>query len=283
MTTIRDALHAAQQALADRSPSPRLDAEVLLAHVLGVERVYLLAEGRITITPEQEAAFRALIHRRAELEPVAYLVGHKAFYGLDFVVDPRVLVPRPETELIVDLALRWAGQRRAYDSTPLTIADIGTGSGCLAVTLAHHLPDASVYAVDLSVDALAVARINAEQHSLTNRIVLLHGAGCTPLPQPVDLLVTNPPYTILAEVDENVRRWEPHLALDSGGADGFTIPAQLLRELPPYLRSGALVLMEIGAWQGAQARSTAAAVFPQARITIHQDLAGHDRTLEIAL
>jgi release factor glutamine methyltransferase len=279
MITIRQALQAATAQLGPSSASPRLDAEVLLAHVLGTSRALVLAESRQELLPAQQAAFDALIERRAALEPVAYLTGHKEFYGYDFVVDHRVLVPRPETELLIDLALDWTTRRASV--ADLTIADIGTGSGCIAITLALKLPEARVFAVDLSADALEVARLNVARHGVAERVTLLDGTGCEPLPQPVTLIVSNPPYTILAEVDENVRRWEPRLALDGGDMHGFALPAWLLRQSPRYLAPQGAVLMELGAWQGQIAYETAAAVFPTARIMVHQDLAGHDRVLAI--
>jgi release factor glutamine methyltransferase len=205
-------------------------------------------------------------------------VGYKEFYGLAFAVDQRVLVPRPETELLVDLALQWCRQQ---PHAALQIADIGTGSGAIAVTLAVHLPHAHIFATDLSEDALALARSNATCHGVQNQITFLLGDGGAPLPQPVHLIASNPPYTVLAEVDENVRRWEPHGALDGGADGGWALPARLLHEMPPYLQPNGAVLMEIGAWQGAQALATAQAVFPHARCTIHQDLAGLDRVLQI--
>jgi release factor glutamine methyltransferase len=277
VTTLRQALQAATAQLADRSLSPRLDAEALLAHVLNVSRAYILAESQRELKTAEQAAFQALIERRAALEPIAYLTGRKEFYGLDFVVDRRVLVPRPETELLVDLALQWA----ARHDGPLSIADIGTGSGCIAVTLAVRLPQARVFAVDLSVDALDVARINVERHAVAQQVTLLQGDGCAPLPEPVALIVSNPPYTILEQVDENVRRWEPHGALDGGGAQGFDLPAALLAQFPRYLKPAGTVIMELGAWQGDLARQTAARIVDGAHITIHQDLARLDRVLMI--
>jgi release factor glutamine methyltransferase len=277
MITLRQSLQAATAALAEQSPSPRLDAEVLLAHVLNVTRAYILAEGQRELTAAEQAAFQALIERRAALEPVAYLTGRKEFYGLEFVVDRRVLVPRPETELLVDLALAWAARYHGA----LSIADIGTGSGCLAVTLAVKLPQSRVFAVDLSSDALALARSNVERHMVAERTTLLHGDGCTPLPEPVALIVSNPPYTILDHVDENVRRWEPHTALDGGGPQGFDLPARLLPQFQHCLKPQGAAIIEIGAWQGELARQVAAQIFDGARITIHQDLAGLDRVLMI--
>jgi release factor glutamine methyltransferase len=279
MTTIREALQAARSKLDPHSPSARLDAEVLLAYVLGVSRAWLIAEGQRDLTGAQSSAFNALITRRAAGEPVAYIVGHREFYGNEFVVDRRVLVPRPETELLIDLALGWAGRRS--EQGPLLIADIGTGSGCIAITLALKLPSARVFAVDLSADALEVAKLNVERHGVGDRVLLLHGAGCVPLPSPVDLVASNPPYTRLEEVDANVRQWEPHLALDGGGSDGFDLPRQLLAETRSYLRPCGAVAMEIAAWQGELARATAQHLFPSANVTVHRDLAGLDRTLLI--
>jgi release factor glutamine methyltransferase len=278
MTTIREALNQATLQLDSLSASARLDAEILLGHTLKLSRAALLAESQRPLSADQIIMYRSLVTRRVALEPVAYITGHKEFYGLDFVVDRRVLVPRPETELLVALALSWCSRQKL---SFLSIADIGTGSGCIAVSLAVHLPEAQVYGVDLSIDALEVARINCERHNVANRITLLHGAGCAVLPRSVDLLVSNPPYTVLAEVDENVHRWEPHLALDGGEDSGFAIPARLLAEMPTYLQPGGAALMEIGAWQGVWAVTAAQTAFPEARVTLHQDLAGLDRVVMI--
>lgn len=278
MPTIDQALRDATTQLSSTSPTPGLDAAVLLAYVLGVNRAWLLVEGQRSLAASDQARFQQLITRRAALEPVAYIVGHKAFYGLDFAVDGRVLVPRPETELLVDLALQWCHQRA---DPSLHIADIGTGSGAIAVTLAVQLPHVHIFATDLSPDALAVAHTNAQRHGVHERITFLEGDGLAPLPQAMDLIATNPPYTVLAEVDENVRWWEPHAALDGGDDAGWALPARLLHEMPPYLRSSGVVLLEVGAWQGAQAIATARGVFPQARFSLHKDLAGLGRVVMI--
>jgi release factor glutamine methyltransferase len=276
--TIDAALRAATSRLALASSTPRLDADVLLAHVLGLTRTHVLSSSDRSLSEAEQAAFEAVIARRAALEPIAYIVGHKEFYGLDFAVDQRVLVPRPETEMLVDLALQWAAQQ---PSDQLLIADIGTGSGCLAVALALNLPTARVFAVDLSADALAVARINVERHDVGSRVTLLQGNGLAPLPQAVALIVSNPPYTVLDEVDANVRRWEPALALDGGAERGFAVPARLLRDMPPFLRAPGAAFVEIGAWQGSVALQTAQAAFPAASVALHRDLAGYDRVVAI--
>jgi release factor glutamine methyltransferase len=260
------------------SPTARLDAELLLAHSLGWSRAKLLAEGRAILECAQMELFRALIVRRADLEPVAYIVGQREFYGLDVVVNRSVLIPRPETELLVELAL----QRARQFPGECTIGDICTGSGCIAVALAHHLPTAHVVATDLSPEALAVAAINVAHHCVAERVRLRQGDLLATLDTPVDLLVSNPPYTILAAIDEGVRRHEPWLALD-GGADGLAIYRRLITQAPDYLRPGGALLLEIGADQGVAVSKLAQAAFPTANIAVHQDLAGLDRVVTVDL
>jgi release factor glutamine methyltransferase len=251
---------------------------LLLGHVLGFSRGRLLAERQHQPSEAEIEAFENLLARRINLEPVAYLTGEKAFYDLDFFVDKRVLIPRPETELLVERAILQAKARPA----PVRIADIGTGSGAIAITLAVHLPEAEVSAVDLSPDALSVALRNAERHNVQDQLKLLHGDLTAPLSGSYDLIVSNPPYTIMAEIDENVRRHEPHLALD-GGEQGMEVYQRLLAELPSLLKPDGAILLEIGAWQAQLVRELGQAHFPQAQITVFQDLAGLDRVVEISL
>ncbi len=277
-------LAAASERLRHASTTPRLDAELLLAHTLGWSRTRLLAERQHTPSETQVAAFESLLARREHLEPVSYLVGHKEFYGLDFVVDRRVLVPRPETELLVERALALAEQKAKDQGQTsghaLRIADIGTGSGAIAVALAVHLPDGEVTAVDLSTDALAVAAINIARHNVAERVHLLAGDLLAPLDGQFDLIVSNPPYTIMDEIDEGVRRHEPHLALD-GGVDGLEVYARLLAQAPAKLRPHGALLLEIGAWQGQALVALTRATFPDAQVAIYHDLAGHDRVVEV--
>lgn len=277
--TIDQALAWAVDTLRDISETPRLDAEILLAHALGWSRVRVLAGVRETIPADALQTFRALVLRRAAHESVAYLIGRKEFYGLEFVVDRRVLVPRPETETLIDAAIEWARQHFAPHDT-LLIADIGTGSGCIAIALAVHLPNALIYATDLSPDALAVARQNIERHGVTDRVTLLCGDLLTPLPQPVDLLVSNPPYTILDEIDAGVRLHEPHLALD-GGSDGLAVYRRLLAGAPQALRPGGALMLEIGATQAEAVTALARQAFPAAVVRVRRDLAGRDRVVEV--
>jgi release factor glutamine methyltransferase len=283
--TIGAALAWARDRLRAASATARLDAELLLAHILGWSRARVLAEGRLPLADAQRAAFRDLVARRAALEPVAYLTGHKEFYGLDFVVDRRVLVPRPETELLIDLARQFAWRRRARFEAidriaPLLIADIGTGCGCIAVVLALQLPEAQVYAIDISRDALAVAGRNVARHGVTRQVRLGEGDLLDALHEPVDLIVSNPPYTVLSGIDEGVRRHEPRLALD-GGPDGLAFYRRLLAAAPARLRRGGAVLIEIGATQSALVTDLARASFPSAQIDVYQDLARLDRAVAI--
>ena len=160
------------------------------------------------------------------------------------------------------------------------VADIGTGSGAIAIALALHLPEAQIAAIDISPDALALARQNVERHGLAGRVRLLQGDLLDPLAAPVDLIVSNPPYTILAEIDQGVRRYEPHQALD-GGADGLDLYRRLLNQAPAKLRSGGAVLLEIGATQAAAVMDLAWRAFPNAIASVHRDLAGLDRVVVI--
>ncbi len=273
--TVQQALRAAVARLRSSSPTAQLDAELLLAYTLNWSRARVVAERTALLSPEQQAAFAALVERRAALEPVAYLIGHREFYGLDLLVDRRVLVPRPETELLVELAIATA---QCAARPGLAIADIGVGSGAIAIALAMHLPQATVFGVDLSSDALAVAAANVARYGLQSRITLLEGDLLTPLPGPVDLIVSNPPYTILSDIDEGVYRHEPHLALD-GGPDGLACYRRLIAAAPAYLNPGGAILLEIGAWQAADVAHLLRQAFPAADISVHRDLAGHDRVI----
>lgn len=266
--------------------TPRLDAEVLLGHVLQRNRAWILAHSREALPKATQAQFLALTKRRSQREPVAYITGLKAFYGLDFAVDATVLIPRPETELLIETALEVC--RDSMLTSRLTtqkanesrhIADVGTGSGCIAVTLATHLPQAHIYAIDVSPQALTVALRNAQQHRTTHRITWLQGSLLDSLPHPVDVIASNPPYVStpeLAHTSPEIQQYEPHLALD-GGNDGLDIIRHLLEHAPAHLNPGGYLLVEIGAGQGPAVRALAQARF--SHVTIRRDLAGHDRLL----
>ena len=259
--------------------TPRLDAEVLLAYVLSCERAWLYAHPEHWLSPSQLSAYQFLISRRARREPVAYLIGRKEFFGLDFVVTHDVLIPRPETERLVEFALQCAPTLPSLQ----LIADVGTGSGAIAVALAVHLPRAHVIALDTSASALAVARRNAARHGVARRVCCIQADLLAPLAGPLALIVANPPYLSQAELESappEVADWEPRAALN-GGPDGLAIIRHLLTMAADHLHPGGVLLMEIGAAQGAETLRLARRHFPQAAVEIVPDYAGHDRLLVV--
>lgn len=275
--TVAAALAQGYKALRDSAcPTARLDAEVLLAHALGLRRVDLYIHPERPLTAAQESSYRDGLERRARREPVSYIVGQKEFYGLAFVVDRRVLVPRPETEVLVERALARA---RAAGGAGLRIADIGTGSGCIAVALALQLPDARLEATDISDAALEVAGENVRRHGVAGRVRLLQGDLCAPLSGPVDLLVSNPPYTVWESLPLGITAHEPRLALDGGG-DGLAVYRRLLRELPVYLRPGAAALLEIGDGQEEAVVDLAREALPGTPLRVWPDGMGWARVVE---
>ncbi len=234
--------------------NPRLDAEVLLAHALGTDRTGLYTRLHVPLSLEQQETFRVLFQRRMQREPLQYITGVREFWSLEFKVDLRVLIPRPETEVVVETAVRLLSQS-AIRNPQSAILDIGTGSGCIAIVVAKELPQAEVWATDVSADALAVAGENARHHGVAERIRFLQGDLFSPLAgkeDGFDLIVANPPYIArpeLAALQPEVRDWEPLAALD-GGPDGLDFYRRLLHEGPTYLRTGGWLVMEIGHGQG---------------------------------
>jgi release factor glutamine methyltransferase len=250
--------------------SPRLDAELLLAHVLGVGRPYLLAHCEDMPPASARAAFEALITRRARSEPVAYLTGYRGWYDLMLRVTPAVLVPRPETEGLLERALAWARERGVT-----RVADVGTGAGALAIALARALPGATVYASDISAEALAVARENAVAAGVPASIVFLQGDLLAPLPERVDLIAANLPYLGEDEhagLPRDVRCYEPRQAL-VGGPQGHELLARLLAMAPDHLQEGGAIMAELGPPQTLAAATAARAAFPMARIRLECDYA----------
>ena len=231
------------------SESPRLEAEVLLAHARGCQRIDLYTSFSCEPAEEERSRFRELVRRRAEGMPVAYLVGHKEFYSLDFRVASDCLIPRPETEHLVVSALDWARKRSRSASQPLRIVDVGTGSGCVAISLAKHLPDCQIYALDISSKALQLAARNIADHQLENRIILCEGDLLAALPGDllaVDLIVSNPPYVSPAEYSQlprDVRDFEPKLALVSED-EGMEISLRLLEQAEQSLGSDGAIMLE---------------------------------------
>lgn len=234
--------------------SPRLDAEVLLASVLTCERVRLYTQYEEEVGESDRARFRDLVKRRSEGAPVAYLVGKKEFYSLSLHVSPAVLIPRPDSEFVVVEAL---GRLKGIES-PRAV-DVGTGSGCLALACAHRHKSARFVAIDLSPEALAVAKGNAEKLGLADRIEFREGDLLGPVAsdRPFDAIVSNPPYIptdTIAGLEPGVALYEPRLALD-GGPDGLRLVDRLIGEVVPLLRSGGHLILEIGSDQESPVRA----------------------------
>jgi release factor glutamine methyltransferase len=234
--------------------SPRADAQILLGHVLGYDKTYLAVNFAEQPTEADRTRFKELIQRRVAGVPVAYLTGVRDFYLLPFEVTPAVLVPRPDTETLVAEALAVL-----KPLTAPTVLDLGTGSGCIAVSVAHQKKDARVTAVDISAEALQVARRNATRHGVADRVEFLHGDLFAPLPAGAtfDLVVSNPPYIApheFATLPPDVRDHEPRAALD-GGPDGLDFYRRIAAGVGPFLKPGGRLLVEIGATQEADVRA----------------------------
>ena len=283
-TPIGIALNSAKQRLDDIGClTSHLDAQVILAYVLQVERTWLFAHHEYQLTAEQAMAYTQLIMRRMNHEPVAYLVGRKEFYGLDFVVDRRVLIPRPETELLVDAVLN---QIELHEQTALRVADVGTGSGAIALAIATNAENTSIYAIDVSADALAVARTNVQRLDPRRQVTLLQGDLLMPLPEPVDLIVANLPYIsspAYRTLEADVREYEPQVALEAG-PQGLDAIARLLQQAPHYLNQNGVIYLEIGYDQGATVLELARSRLPQNRgVILRQDYSGRDRLVMIEM
>jgi len=261
-------------------PDSNLEAEVLLRHVLKYDRARYYASLSEAVSAEDIERALALTERRIWREPLAYITGHREFYGLDFCVTPAVLIPRQETELLVDEALKFAVESRDGD---ISVADIGTGSGAIAVSIAVNLPLSNVYATDCSKEALEIADLNRRNHGVADRVTLLEGDLLQPLPLPVDLIVSNPPYIashLLLGLPPEVRS-EPQVALD-GGKEGLDVISHLLEQAPAKLKRGGSILIEISPEQAAPVREMAEAGFPAADISYADDLLGHPRCVIVS-
>ena len=272
--------------------SPELDASVLLCSVLGVNKAWLYAHPTRSLTEAEIAQYEELVRRRMRHEPVAYLVGYKPFYGLDITVDNRVLIPRPETEMLVERALAHAQMLAAEGQRPV-IADVGTGSGAIAVALAVNAPEATVYATDVSAACIEVSEKNIWRYGVGEQVHLVPGSLLDNVPEPVDIVVANLPYVAtpdLATLAPQVRNYEPILALD-GGPDGCDVIRQLLASLATTaglarLKPGAVIFLEIGADEGALVRAAVhdllpRHLLPQAACSVLVDYAGLDRVVVI--
>ncbi|MFC1913813.1 peptide chain release factor N(5)-glutamine methyltransferase [Chloroflexota bacterium] len=277
--TRKQALAQARQLLAAKNiEDAPLEAELLLRHTLKINRAQLYTDLNYELNPEQEKTYRQIIWRRLEDEPSAYITGHCEFYGLDIYVNHSVLIPRPESELLVEKAIKIVQNEHLA-----TIADIGTGCGAIAISLAMNLPEARIYATDISSAALEVARFNCQQHSVSNRIHLLPGDMLDPLPKPVDLIVANLPYVRESELDgTGVLSFEPELALN-GGAEGLDKIFRLCYQLSNKLNKRGCLLLEIGQNQGKPVVDLLNNLLPAAQIEITQDFNALPRVVSLSL
>ena len=272
---------------------PRLEAEILLAHILGIERIDLYMKYDQAVGEAERTAFRELVRRRSEREPTRYLVGTNEFMSLAFKVTPACLIPRPETEMLVEETLRLAGIKRrpagaAPSDSPVTAAtviELCTGCGCVAVSLAAYMPGGRVTATDISPAALEVARTNAEAHGVADRVTFLEGDLFAPLDaadvQPADFLLANPPYVSEADwskLEPEIRDHEPRQALVAGPT-GTEVVERILKGAPAYLKPGGTMLVEIGAEQGPAVAAAAAATRGLTDVRILKDYAGLGRIL----
>jgi release factor glutamine methyltransferase len=276
--TLEHALRLAREAMSQHKiEDAALESEVLLRHTLNYSRgqLYLYLNQEISINDAE--AFHQLVERRLAGEPTAYIKGHREFYGLEFYVDHRVLIPRPESELLVEEAVKSAGKGAR------SFADIGTGSGAIAVSLAVNVPQARIYAVDISTDALAVARDNCLKYGVQDRIRLLHGNLIDPLPERVDVIIANLPYVRQADLAAvNTYGYEPSIALD-GGPDGLETIRRLTGKIITKLKPGGRLLLEIGQGQVQAILDNLDTHMPGSQIEIVPDLGGVPRVVSLSL
>jgi release factor glutamine methyltransferase len=267
------------------SDTAALDASVLLAHILDKPRTWILAHSHPTLTPQQQEHLKESLDRLESGEPLPYVLGHWEFFGMEFDITPDILIPRPETEMIVEKAIAW------LQESPMrrTVADIGTGSGVIAVSIAINIPDVNIIATDISPKVLEVARNNAHKFNVEHRIEFVQSDLLPARPdsfsteQHLDLICANLPYIPTEKLRTlHIYGREPTLALD-GGADGLDLFRKLMKLAPDWLAPHGLILLEIEATLGIQALNLARDLFSEAEIQLHQDLTGRDRLLEIAL
>jgi len=281
---IKEALNNGSQLLREfKLPGAELDAEVLLAHSLSKTRTQLYSNGDIAITPSQRRHYRKLLTRRASYEPVAYLIGKKEFYGLEFNVNRHVLIPRPETETLVELALdnvREGGYVRP------SILEVGTGSGAITISLATQLKQARFTACDISRQALSTARQNANNHNVSQRISFVRSDVLSRVTGRYDMIVANLPYLTNQQIDElprDIKKYEPNLAL-AGGPDGLHVYETLLRQVKAIAKPGTTILCEIGPNLRAGFEVLVKSTLPESTtVTFHNDLAGRIRVARVVL
>jgi len=263
-----------------------LEADLFLMKALVLDRSRLYSSPERLVTNEERETLSSDLFRRLNGEPWSYICGYREFYGLRMKVGPGVFIPRPETELLVDLVIELTMEltETIPVDRPFFIADVCTGSGAIAVALAVHLPQTVVYATDISPSALEMIRINSEEHHVEDRITVLEGLLLTPVLGQVDIVVSNPPYIPHADISQLTRevRSEPLAALD-GGHDGLDVVRSLLPQAISKLRRPGAIIIEISPEQGDEVCSLARALAPNGDVTLHKDLAGRQRAMLIRI
>ncbi len=272
---------AVERLVAARDNTAQLDAEVLLMYLLGLTRAQLYSQLNNEVTEQTALEYAGLVERRVQGEPIAYITSHREFMALDFYVDRRVLIPRPETELLVEYTVKKLLEK-GWINEEHPIVDVGTGSGVIAIYLALRFPKARVYATDISPEALQVAEYNARHYEVLDRVTLLQGNLIEPVPESPRLVVSNPPYTVLAQVEPNVARYEPNVALD-GGSKGLGIYRELLSQIKARIMRPGLIALEIGSEQANDVSNLGRFFFPGAKIEVFKDYAGLDRVVILDL
>ncbi|AOT70093.1 peptide chain release factor N(5)-glutamine methyltransferase [Geosporobacter ferrireducens] len=268
--------------------TPLLDAEVLLCEVLGIDRLYLYIQRGRSLSGEERDSFEALLEKRIQGVPLQYITHRQEFMGLDFYVEEGVLIPRADTEILVEAVLQWVAEEpafKAYNAT-LNIVDLGTGSGTITVSLAKYIEKVHVYSVDLSEKALSIGRKNAEQNGVLDKITFLQGDLMQPLMEKglfgqIDILVSNPPYIPAKDIDGlqvEVAKFEPRMALD-GGADGLDFYRRIVAQGDQLLRHGGRIALEVGHDQADSVKNMMANKKNYANIKKYQDLAGIERVV----
>jgi release factor glutamine methyltransferase len=282
MATLREVIQTTHRVIdAAGIPDSRLEAEVMVMNVMRMARQDIFSNQENEVTPQQERDLAAIVERRLTREPLAYILGIREFYGINLLVNSNVLIPRPETENLVEHALFMA--LMGMETTELVIADVGTGTGAIAINLAIHMPGARIYAFDNDDAVLDVAAYNIRSHNVADRITLGKGDLLEPLPEPVDLIVANLPYIPTSRIPtlQPEIQWEPKGALD-GGEDGLDQIRRLLAQAASKVKEQATILLELDPEQVTAVEEMAKQHFPKATTSVEQDLAHLDRIFVIS-
>ncbi len=287
--TIKELLAVAADYLAKKGiESPRLAAEVLLAHVLGIERIGLYLDFDRPLMADEVSQFRQLIKRRVAREPLQYITGRQEFWSLDFEVGPQVLIPRPETELLVECAIKQCKDLGGGDMQEIHVLDLCTGCGVVAICIAKEVPFAKLWASDICPNAISVAKINAQRHGIANRIQFLEGDLFDPLKDQdihFHIIVSNPPYVAQEDYDKlppEIKNYEPRLSLD-GGPGGMAVIERILREAPEFLTPTGVVMIEMDPSQIHRAVDVAGSLSGFEAVDVVRDYSGSERVIIVRM